>query len=103
MLLEVLCAGLLLAVAGVGLARTMAMQVRVTKDLAIQDAALEAQERVISAMSLLTRKELRSLEPATRVGEFRVRVNERERHLFEIAIEPLDGSGSSLTTLVAVP
>ena len=85
-LLEVLVAVVVLATAGIGLVELVGIGLRAERDARLCESRLATEERVLSAMTLLNRKELDQRIGRRRIGEFIVDVQRPERTLYRIAL-----------------
>ena len=85
-LLEVLVALTILAVAGLSLVGLLGAGVRAEQDARERERVLADEERVLTAMTLLTRADLDRRLGRHDVGEFVVDVQRPERTLYRIAI-----------------
>lgn len=102
-LLEALCAIMVLTVAGTSLVHLMAGQAAAVRSMARSSAALETQQRVLGALSLLTRRELESMVPSREVGEFTVEVDRMPGDVFIVTVTPSGPWGSVISTFLAPP
>jgi len=85
-LLEVLVAVVVLATAGIGLVELVGTGLRAERDARLRESRLATEERVLSAMTLLNRKELDQRIGRREIGEFIVDVQRPERTLYRIAL-----------------
>ena len=85
-LLEVLVAVVVLATAGIGLVELVGTGLRAERDARLRESRLATEERVLSAMTLLNRKELDQRIGRREIGEFIVDVQRPERTLYRIAM-----------------
>ncbi len=99
-LLEVLIAVVILATAGIGLVELVGSGLRAERDARLRENTLATEERLLSALTLLTRKELDQRIGRRHVGEFIVDVQRPERTLYRIAL--LDEQSSQVEDLVTV-
>jgi type II secretory pathway pseudopilin PulG len=87
-LLEVLVALAILGTAGLALVTLESAAVGAERDARAREYTLVAEERVLAAMTLLTREEFDRRLGRHPVGEFLVAVERPERTLYRIAIGP---------------
>jgi type II secretory pathway pseudopilin PulG len=85
-LLEVLVAVVILATAGIGLIELVGSGLRAERDARLRESTLATEERVLSALTLLNRKELDQRIGRRHIGEFIVDVQRPERTLYRIAL-----------------
>ena len=85
-LLEVLVAVVILATAGMGLAELVGSGLRAERDASVRESTLGTEERLLSALTLLNRRELDQRIGRRRIGEFIVDVQRPERTLYRIAL-----------------
>jgi len=85
-LLEVLVAVVVLATAGIGLVELVGSGLRAEHDARLRESTLATEERLLSALTLLTRKELDQRLGRRQIGEFIVDVQRPERTLYRIAL-----------------
>jgi len=85
-LLEVLVAVVVLATAGVGLIELVGSGLRAEREARLRETTLATEERLLSALTLLTRKELDQRIGRRQIGEFIVDVQRPERTLYRIAL-----------------
>ncbi len=89
-LLEVLVALAILGTAGLALVSLEAAAVGAERDARVRERALAAEDRVLSALTLLTRNELDRRLGRHPVGEFAVDIEHPERTLYRISLGPAD-------------
>jgi hypothetical protein len=99
-LLEVLVAVVILATAGIGLVELVGFGLRAERDARLRERTLATEERLLSALTLLNRKELDQRIGRRRIGEFIVDVQRPERTLYRIAL--LQGPSPEVEDLVTV-
>jgi type II secretory pathway component PulJ len=100
-LLEVLVALTILTVAGLSLVGLLSAGVRAEQDARERERVLADEERVLAAMTLLTRADLDRRLGRHEVGEFVVDVQRPERTLYRIAIgQPSAAHVEDLVTVV---
>jgi len=85
-LLEVLVAVVILATAGIGLVELVASGLRAERDARLREGTLATEERLLSALVLLNRKEFDQRIGRRRIGEFIVDVQRPGRTLYRIAL-----------------
>jgi len=85
-LLEVLVAVVILATAGIGLVEVVGSGLRAERDARLRETTFATEERVLSALTLLNRKELDQRIGRRQIGEFIVDVQRPERTLYRIAL-----------------
>jgi len=85
-LLEVLVAVVILATAGIGLVELVGFGMRAEREAHLRETTLATEERLLSALTLLTRTELDQRIGRRRIGEFIVDVKRPERTLYRIAL-----------------
>ena len=85
-LLEVLVAVVVLATAGIGLVELVGSGLRAEHDARLRESTLATEERLLSALTLLTRKELDQRLGRRQIGEFIVDVQRPERTLYRVAL-----------------
>ncbi len=85
-LLEVLVAVVVLATAGIGLVELVGSGLRAERDARRREGTLATEERLLSALTLLNRKELDQRIGRRQIGEFIVDVQRPERTLYRIAL-----------------
>ncbi len=85
-LLEVLVAVVILATAGIGLVELLGSGLRAEHDARLREATLATEERLLSALTLLTRAEFDQRIGRRQLGEFVVDVQRPERTLYRIAV-----------------
>ena len=85
-LLEVLVAVVILATAGIGLVELVGAGLRAERDARRREGTLATEDRLLSALTLLNRKELDQRIGRRRIGEFMVDVQRPERSLYRIAL-----------------
>jgi hypothetical protein len=85
-LFEVLVAVVILATAGIGLVELVGSGLRAERDARQRESTLATEERLLSALTLLNRKELDQRIGRRRVGEFVVDVQRPEKTLYRIAL-----------------
>lgn len=85
-LLEVLVALVILATAGVGLVEMVGAGLRAERDARQRERILAIEERVLSALTLLNRRELDQRIGRREIGEFIVDVQRPESVLYRIAL-----------------
>src|SRR5438445_656983 len=85
-LLEVLVAVVVLATAGIGLVELVGSGLRAERDARLREGTLATEERLLSALTLLTRKEFDQRIGRRRIGEFIVDVRRPEHTLYRIAL-----------------
>lgn len=85
-LLEVIVALAILASAGVSTVALLGGATRAVQDARERERVLAAEERVLTAMTLLRRHELDQRIGRHEIGEFVVSVQQPERTLYRIAI-----------------
>jgi type II secretory pathway component PulJ len=85
-LLEVLVALTILTVAGLSLVGLLSVGVRAEQDARERERVMAGEERVLAAMTMLTRTDLDRRLGRHDVGEFVVDVQRPERTLYRIAI-----------------
>jgi len=99
-LLEVLVAVVVLATAGTGLVELVGSGLRAERDARLRETNLATEERLLSALTLLNRKELDQRIGRRQIGEFIVDVQRPERTLYRIAL--LQESSPQVEDLVTV-
>jgi type II secretory pathway pseudopilin PulG len=103
-LLEVLVALVILATAGTALVELVGAGLRNERDARVREHTLAAEERVLSAMTLLKREDLDGRLGQHQVGEFFVDVERPERSLYRIALaETSSPAVEDLVTVVFRP
>lgn len=85
-LLEVLVAVVILATAGMGLVELVGSGLRAERDARLRETTLATEERLLSALTLLNRKELDQRIGRRRIGEFIVDVQRPEQTLYRIGL-----------------
>ena len=85
-LLEVLVAVVILATAGIGLVDLVGSGLRAERDARLRETTLATEERLLSALTLLNRKELDQRIGRRQIGEFVVDVERPERTLYRIKL-----------------
>jgi hypothetical protein len=85
-LLEVLVALVVLATAGIGLVELVGSGLRAERDARLRETMLATEERLLSALTLLNRKELDQRIGRRPIGEFIVDVQRPEGMLYRIAL-----------------
>jgi len=85
-LLEVLVAVMILATAGIGLVELVGSGLRAERDARQRESTLASEERLLSALTLLNRRELDQRLGRRRIGEFIVDVQRPEQTLYRIAL-----------------
>jgi len=85
-LLEVLVAVVILATAGIGLVELVGSALHAERDARLRERTVATEERLLSALTLLTRKELDQRIGRRHVGEFIVDVQRPEQTLYRIAL-----------------
>jgi len=85
-LLEVLVAVVILATAGMGLVELVGAGLRAERDARFREGTLGTEERLLSALTLLNRKEFDQRIGRRRIGEFIVDIQRPERTLYRIAL-----------------
>ncbi len=85
-LLEVLVAVVILATAGIGLIELVGSGLRAEREARRRETTLATQERLLVALTLLTRKELDQRIGRREIGEFIVGVERPEPTLYRIAL-----------------
>jgi len=85
-LLEVLVAVVILATAGIGLVELVGFGMHTEREARLRETTLATEERLLSALTLLTRRELDQRIGHRRIGEFIVDVQRPERTLYRIAL-----------------
>jgi len=85
-LLEVLVAVVILATAGIGLVEVVGAGLGAERDARLRESTLATEERLLSALTLLNRKELDQRIGRRRIAEFIVDVQRPERTLYRIAL-----------------
>ena len=99
-LLEVLVAVVILATAGIGLVELVGSGLRAERDARLRERTLGTEDRLLSALTLLNRKELDQRIGRRRIGEFIVDVQRPEKTLYRIAL--LQESSPQVEDLVTV-
>lgn len=99
-LLEVLVAVVILATAGIGLVELVGSGLHAERDARLRESTLATEERLLSALTLLNRKELDQRIGRRQIGEFIVVVQRPERTLYRIAL--LQESSPQVEDLVTV-
>ena len=99
-LLEVVVAVVILATAGIGLVELVGSGLRAERDARLREGTLATEERLLSALTLLNRKELDQRIGRRQIGEFIVDVQRPERTLYRIAL--LQESSPQVEDLVTV-
>jgi hypothetical protein len=99
-LLEVLVAVVILATAGIGMVELVGFGMRAEREARLRETTLATEERVLSALTLLTRTELDQRIGRRRIGEFIVDVQRPERTLYRIAL--LQAQSPQVEDLVTV-
>jgi len=99
-LLEVLIALTIVTVAGLSLVELLGAGLRAERDAGQRERTLAAEERVLAAMTLLTRADLDRRLGRHEVGEFLVDVQRPERTLYRIALA--QGRSAHVEDLVTV-
>jgi type II secretory pathway component PulJ len=85
-LLEVLVAVAILATVGIGLVEHVGSGLRAERDARWRESTLATEERLLSALTLLNRKELDQRIGRRQIGEFIVDVQRPEPALYRIAL-----------------
>jgi len=85
-LLEVLVAVVILATGGIGLLELVGSGLRAERDARLRETTLGTEERLLSALTLLNRKELDRRIGRRQIGEFIVDVQRPETTLYRIAL-----------------
>ncbi|MGH7562558.1 MAG: hypothetical protein ACRENB_16240 [Gemmatimonadales bacterium] len=85
-LVEVLCALTILSVIGFTAAGALRETAGAMRGADAGEREMEAAERVLTALTLLTRRELSQRLGTRRVGEFAIRIHRPEADLFRIAV-----------------
>ena len=85
-LLEVLVAVVILATTGIGLVEVVGAGLGAERDARLRERTLATEERLLSALTLLNRKELDQRIGRRQIGEFIVDVQRPERMLYRIAL-----------------
>jgi type II secretory pathway component PulJ len=85
-LLEVLVALVILATGGVGLVELVGAGLRAERDARGREATLATEERLLSALTLLNRRDLDQRIGRSEIGEFIVDVQRPEPTLFRVAL-----------------
>jgi len=85
-LLEVLVALVILATAGIALIEVVAAGLRAERDARERETVLAAEERVLAALTLLSRSELDQRIGRRHIGEFVADIQRPERALYRIAL-----------------
>ena len=85
-LLEVLVAVVILATAGIGLVELVGSGLRAEREARLRETTLAAEERLLSALTLLTRKELDQRIGRRQIGEFIVDVQRPQPMLYRVAL-----------------
>jgi hypothetical protein len=85
-LLEVLVAVVILATAGIGLLELVGAGLLAERDARLRESTLASEERLLSALTLLNRKELDQRVGRRLIGAFIVDVQRPERTLYRIAL-----------------
>jgi uncharacterized small protein (DUF1192 family) len=99
-LLEVLVAVVVLATAGIGLMELVGFGLRAERDARRRETTLATEERLLSALTLLNRKELDQRVGRRRIGEFVADIQRPEANLYRIAL--LQEESPQLEDLVTV-
>ncbi len=99
-LLEVLVAVVILAAAGIGLVELVGSGLRAERDARLRESTLATEQRLLSALTLLNRKELDQRIGRRRIGEFIVDIQRPERTLYRVAL--LQEQASQVEDLVTV-
>jgi hypothetical protein len=99
-LLEVLVAVVVLATAGMGLVELVGAGLRAERDARLRESTLATEERLLSGLTLLNRKELDQRIGRRGIGEFIVDVQRPERTLYRIAL--LQAQSPQVEDLVTV-
>ena len=103
-LLEVLVALVILGTAGVSLVELVGSGLRGEREARLRETALATEERVLTAHTLLNRRELDQHIGRREVGEFIVDVQRPERTLYRIALLQLQSPAvEDLVTVVYRP
>jgi len=85
-LLEVLVALIILATAGIALVEVVAAGLRAERDAHERETLLAAEERVLAALTLLSRPELDQRIGRRHIGEFIADIQRPEPTLYRIAL-----------------
>jgi hypothetical protein len=85
-LLEVLVAVVILSTAGIGLVELVGSGLLAERDARLRESTLAGEERLLSALTLLNRKELDQRIGRRPIGEFVVDVQRPEKNLYRIAL-----------------
>jgi len=85
-LLEVMVAVVILATAGIALTETVGAGLRAERDAREREGRLANEERLLTALTLLNRRELDQRIGRRRIGDFIVDVQRPERTLYRIAL-----------------
>ena len=85
-LLEVMVAIVILATAGIALTETVGAGLRAERDAREREGRLGNEERLLTALTLLNRRELDQRIGRRRIGEFIVDVQRPERTLYRVAL-----------------
>jgi hypothetical protein len=85
-LLEVLVAIVILATAGIGLVELVGFGLHAERDASRRESTLATEECLLSALTLLNRKELDQRIGRRQIGEFIVDVQRPEHALYRIAL-----------------
>lgn len=99
-LLEVLIAVVVLATAGIGLVELVGSGLRAERDARLRESTWATEERLLSALTLLNRKELDQRIGRREIGEFIVDVQRPERMLYRLAL--LQAQSPQVEDLVTV-
>ena len=85
-LLEVMVAIVILATAGIALTEIVGAGLRAEREAREREGRLANEERLLTALTLLNRRELDQRIGRRRIGEFIVAVQRPERTLYRIAL-----------------
>lgn len=99
-LLEAVVALAILGLGGIGVLMSMGQVVDSTERAARAAVTMENADRVLAAMSLLTRRELDRRLGSREIGDFLVVVNRPEGELYRIAIASRDRPDADLLVTV---
>jgi len=99
-LLEALVALLILATAGIALTETVTGGLRAEREARVRENTIATEERLLAALTLLTRGELDQRIGRREVGEFLVDVQRPEKTLYRIAL--LQRQSAQVEDLVTV-
>lgn len=100
-LLEVLVAVVILATAGIGLVELVGSGLCAERDARLRESTLATEERLLSASTLLNRKELNQRIGRRQIGEFIVDIQRPAPTLYRIALlQELSPQMEDLVTVV---